>query len=388
MEYNEILDRLASSGNLRKLTTLNHSGKYVFREFHDNEDGILSSARMLNLSSNDYLGIASDGLFLEEFIDEISSWSRGDYIQNYLFSSSSSRLLTGNFSVYDALEERIAAVYGREASLVTGSGYAMNSGILPAVADSSDVILADKLVHASIIDGLRLGVAKVVRYRHQDLDQLDSLVSKYSKECSRIFIVTESIFSMDGDVTDLQRLVSIKKSNQGVMLYLDEAHAVGVCGENGLGCAEEFGCIGDIDFLCGTFGKALASVGAFVLCSKEMKSFLINRMRPLIFTTALPPVNVLWTLKIINELPGLSARREHLKSLVQLFPGAQSQIVPVMIGDSAKAVACAEDMQRKGFYLLPVRPPTVPEGTSRLRLSLTSSLETDEVSALKSELGL
>ena len=202
-------------------------------------------------------------------------------------SSSSSRLLTGNFRVYDTLEERLAAMYGRESALVLSSGYHMNTGILPALCDKGTLILADKLVHASLIDGIRLSGARCIRYRHQD----------YSQDCDRIIIVTESIFSMDGDTAPLQRLVEIKRRCGKVMLYVDEAHAVGVRGERGLGLAEECGCIGDIDLLCGTFGKALASVGAYVICDSIIKEYLVNRMRTLIFTTAMPPVNLTPLLK-------------------------------------------------------------------------------------------
>ena len=206
----------------------------------------------------------------------------------------------------------LAEMFGASGALVFSSGYHMNAGILPAVADAHTLILADKLVHASLIDGIRLSAARCIRYRHQDYGQLEALLAKSYKDHEQIIIVTESIFSMDGDVAPLDRLVDLKKRYPGVMLYVDEAHGIGVRGRSGLGVAEEQGCMKDIDFLCGTFGKALASVGAYVVCSEVMRSFLVNRMRTFIFTTALPPLNVAWTKFILSRLGGWNDRRERL----------------------------------------------------------------------------
>ena len=176
------------------------------------------------------------------------------------------------------------------------------------------------------------------------------------------------------------------------MLYVDEAHAFGVRGETGLGIAQEQGCIGDIDFLCGTFGKAAASVGAYLICSEDIRRFLVNRMRTFIFTTALPPLNQLWTLNVIEHLAGLGERRTKLeensrkvRSLLNnmgLYCPSDSHIIPFMVGGSHEAVLSAEDMRRKGFYLLPIRPPTVPEGTSRLRISMTAAVDGEETERL------
>lgn len=184
--------------------------------------------RMLNLSSNDYLGLAADTALRDEFMRTLSE-------RDFLFSSSSSRLLTGNFTVYDELERMLAEMFGASGALVFSSGYHMNTGILPAVADAHTLILADKLVHASLIDGIRLSAARCIRYRHQDYGQLEALLAKSYKDHEQIIIVTESIFSMDGDVAPLDRLVDLKKRYPGVMLYVDEAHGIGVRGRSGLG---------------------------------------------------------------------------------------------------------------------------------------------------------
>ena len=378
--YAAELGRLEATGSLRALPQAESRGRWISRD----------GRRMLNLSSNDYLGLASERSLAEEFADRLHSTSSGG---GWLpLSSSSSRLLTGNHEAYGALEERLAAMYGRESALVLSSGYHMNSGVLPALCDRKTLILADKLVHASLIDGIRLCEGRCVRFRHQDYAQVESILEKEAGAYERIFIVTESIFSMDGDLAPLQRLVEIKRRWPSVMLYVDEAHAVGVRGANGLGLAEECGCIGDIDLLCGTFGKALASVGAYVVCDRVIKEYLVNKMRTLIFTTALPPVNVAWSLFIMERLQRFGGRREHLDRISSMLREAfalrgmqmpsGSHIIPMIIGSSADAVLRAEDMQRHGFYVLPIRPPTVPEGTSRLRFSLTAALKEEDIAKL------
>ena len=254
--------------------------------------------------------------------------------------------------------------------------------------------MADRLVHASLIDGIRLSPAKFIRYRHNNYEHLESLLHNNHADYERVIIVTESIFSMDGDEADLRRLVSLKNSYPNVMLYVDEAHAVGVRGVRGLGCAEEQGCIAGIDFLAGTFGKALASVGGYVLCRRVIRDFLVNKMRTFIFTTALPPVNLMWTHFVLERLEDFDDKRDMLKKMsLRLREGliakgyacpSGSHIIPVMTGGSREALLKAEELQREGFYLLPVRPPTVPEGTSRIRISLTAFVRAEEVERLVS----
>ena len=349
------LQQLEAASNLRHLPAL----------IHDGRDVVVNGQRMLNLSSNDYLGLAADRRLREEFLETLTP-------DTFLPTSSSSRLLTGNFTGYTELEHELARLFGTEAALVFNSGYHANTGILPAVSDARTLILADKLVHASLIDGIRLSAARCIRYRH-----------------SRIILVTESIFSMDGDEADLRALVALKKRYDNLLLYVDEAHAFGVRGPQGLGCAEEAGCIGDIDFLVGTFGKAAASAGAYIVCRQVVRDYLINRMRTFIFTTALPPVNIAWTLFIVRKLADMRERRAHLAHIGRLLRDAltarsyacpsTSHIVPLMVGPSADTVLRADQLQRHGFYALPVRPPTVPEGTSRIRFSLTADVRADEI---------
>lgn len=363
------------TGNYRSLPAVEQQGKWVL------ENG----RKMLNVSSNDYLGIAADEALKNEFFSRIDA-------KSVRLSASSSRLLSGNFVEHEKLEHLLAQMFGTESALVFNSGYHANIGILPAVSDKDTVILADKFVHASLIDGIRLSSAVSVRYRHNDYRQLESLVEKYSARASRIIIVTESIFSMDGDSSDLPRLVSLKRKYENVLLYVDEAHAVGVRGEKGLGCAEACGCVQEIDFLVGTFGKALASMGAYIVCKNHIREFLVNNMRPLIFSTALPPLLCEWTSFVLTKLPGFAAKRQHLSALSSRLKTAvlaagypcvsDSHIIPVVIGDSRQAVAKSTEWQQRGFYVLPVRPPSVPEGTARIRLSLSADINDDEAHEL------
>ncbi|ADV44064.1 8-amino-7-oxononanoate synthase [Bacteroides helcogenes] len=373
------LQALESHSNLRRLPQMIHDGRNV----------IVDGQRMLNLSSNDYMGLAADREIREEFLQMLTP-------DSFLPTSSSSRLLTGNFGIYEELESELAALFGTEAALVFNSGYHANTGILPAVSDTQTLILADKLVHASIIDGIRLSAGRCIRYRHNDLAQLERLLKEHHENYRQIIIVTESIFSMDGDRADLKALARLKQTYGNVRLYVDEAHAFGTCGKQGLGCAEEAGCICDIDFLVGTFGKAAASAGAYIVCTRMIREYLVNRMRTLIFTTALPPVNIAWTLFIVRRLPEMQKRREHLAHVSRLLREALqakgysspsvSHIVPMVVGPSADAILRAEMLQRHGFYALPVRPPTVPEGTSRIRFSLTAEIKEEDIKELISHI--
>ncbi|MBT0887890.1 MULTISPECIES: 8-amino-7-oxononanoate synthase [Acinetobacter] len=375
--YAEQLDQLRQQGNFRQFRSNQQQGKTIE----------IQQQQMLNLSSNDYLGLASDLRLREQFFDETPNAQR-------LMSASSSRLLTGNFPAYEQLEATLTQLFHGRAALLFNSGYHMNIGILPALADAKTLILADKLVHASMIDGIRLSSAKYLRYRHNDLPHLQQLLTQYHADDNyeRIIVVTESIFSMDGDETDLAALVALKQQFAKVMLYVDEAHAIGVRGQQGLGCAELYDVIDAIDFLVGTFGKAVASVGGYLICDPIIRDYLINRMRPLIFSTAQPPICMAWTQFMLNQIVHMQTQRQHLAALsLYMQQGIQakgftcpstSQIVPVIIGDSSATVSKAQQLQTAGFYVMPVRPPTVPQGSSRLRICLNTQFETADLTQL------
>lgn len=370
--FKQQLEQLSAQNQYRSIPDLIHQGRYITRE----------NRKMLNMSSNDYLGLASNENLRRSFLQQYG----GNFPS---FTSSSSRLLTGNFPIYTDLEELVAQRFRRESALLFNSGYHANIGILPALTTTKSLILADKFVHASMIDGIRLSRCAFFRYRHHDYEHLNNLLEKNVGKFDRTFIVTESVFSMDGDVADLKQLVQLKKQFSNTYLYVDEAHAVGVYGQNGLGIAERANVIADIDLLVGTFGKALASMGAYVVCDQILKECLINQMRPLIFSTALPPFNVAWTHFIFERLPQLTKERTHLEQLsaflrqevehrTQIMP-SQTCIVPYILGENEATLAKAKDLQEQGYYCLPIRPPTVPKGTSRIRLSLTADMTMDEV---------
>ena len=381
--YSDSLLKLAAGGRLRTLKPL--VGRNGCR--------IVSQGReMLNLTSNDYLGLAGDKRIHQKFY---SGMNEGNILDNFGLGAASSRLLTGDSATAHILEETLRNTYDKEACLLFNSGYHANIGILPPLFGKNDLILSDKLNHASIMDGMRLCQAQHKRYRHCDYGHLADLLEKYRKAFDQVVIVSESVFSMDGDVADLAKLVALKERFD-CLLYLDEAHAIGLYGPLGLGMAEEQGQLQHIDLLVGTFGKALASVGAFLLCSTILREYLINHSRSLIFTTALPPVVLFWNHFIFKEMLSYGERRNSLKILATtlrqklrdhtLHTAGSTNIVPVMLGNDTLAVVLAEAMQKMGYLIFPVRPPTVPEGTSRFRLSLTADMLEVDIASIAADL--
>lgn len=332
---------------------------------------------LCNLSSNDYLGLLGDEALREAFYAGLSREARA-------LSAASSRLLTGNVPEAEALEGDLAAAYGAEAALVFDSGYHANTGIVPALAGPKTLVLADKLSHASMIDGIRAAGCDFFRYRHNDLGHARRLLERHAGDYEDVFVMTESVFSMDGDQVDLAGLVALKRDFPNVVLYLDEAHGVGVFGETGLGCAHEAGLAGEIDLLVGTCGKAWSSLGAYVVCRRAVRELLVNRARPFVFTTALPPVNLAWTRFVLHAFAGMGARRARVRAMGRRLAEAiratgrpcvsDSQIVPFVVGGNEAAAAEAARFREAGFYVLPIRPPTVPDGTARLRFSLTAAV--------------
>ncbi|WP_430814801.1 aminotransferase class I/II-fold pyridoxal phosphate-dependent enzyme [Carboxylicivirga sp. RSCT41] len=376
MNYNEQLLKINEAGLMRKLKAV---------EPLEDASCYFQGQKMLNLASNDYLGLATDEALKQAFIQQFESneaWLS--------FGASSSRLLTGNNKLYDEVEELLRTNYKAEAALFFNSGYHANMGILPALTDKGDLILSDKLCHASIIDGIRLSKADHQRFRHLDYDQLNALLEKKRSHYNRVFIVVESVFSMDGDLVDLHGLIALKEK-YNCLLYVDEAHAVGVLGETGLGLCEQENVTEQIDLLVGTMGKAYASVGAFAIMNHSLKELLVNKARTLIYTTALPPVNMAWTKFIIERMPEMSSNRDQLNKLYAYMQKAlaakgykvhRSHIMPVMAGANKVAVQLSEHLRKEGFLVFPIRPPTVPANTARLRLSLTADLQLNDLERL------
>lgn len=367
-DYKRILEELKSHSHFRNLKNFEKKDeKYIYYK----------GKKLLNLSSNNYLNIADNQAITQEFLDNVGN--------RYSFGSASARLLTGTLPVYQELEELLSSLYGKDSALLYNSGYHANVGISSALNQKGDVVFSDKLNHASIIDGMRLSDGKFFRFPHNDMHALEKLLERERKNFNNAFIITESVFSMDGDIEDLKKIVELKKKYNCIMI-IDEAHAFGVFGEKGLGVAEELGIIDDVDLLVGTFGKAIGSMGAFVTGSKTMIDFLINKSRSFIFSTALPPINIAFSKWIIEtQIPKTAQKRKNMLNLAKKF-GSQSHIIPVVIGENKETVDLCEVLFHNGYFTLPIRPPTVPVGTSRLRLSLTADIREEELQTLKEKI--
>ncbi len=321
--------------------------------------------KVLNFCSNDYLGLAQDPRLIEAATQAMRRFGAG---------SGAARLISGNFALLEELEEALARFQGAESTLVFNSGYHANIGVLPAIAGEGDVIFSDELNHASLIDGCRLSKAETIIYRHNDLNHLEELLKK--KKNSRSIIVTESVFSMEGDLCPVADLL-VLADRYGALVYLDEAHAVGVFGENGEGRVPK----GTWYLLVrmGTLGKAFGSYGAFVTGSAVIRDYLINRARSFIFTTAIPPTAVgasLKALQIIQEEPERRAKLweniEFLKTNLAMEHNG-SAIFSLRVGSPTRTMEISNQLLEKGIYVQGIRPPTVPEGTSRLRLTVTAT---------------
>lgn len=336
---------------------------------------------IIDLSSNDYLSLGTRcDEYREEFLDRFSDAA---------FSSSASRLLSLKQKHHNALEEYLESLYGKPA-LLFNSGYHANVGSTGALTLPSTLFVCDKLIHASIVDGLRISGSEFKRFPHNDILKLRKIIEKESSRYERVVIVVESIYSMDGDIAPLNEIVALKNEYPEILLYVDEAHAFGVRGTKGLGVAEELNLINDIDILIGTFGKAAASAGAFAVCSSEIKSLLINCARPFIFSTALPPVNIAWSMLMTEKIVNMSDARLRLAAISKEFSdrleeisgkptGSSSQIIPYLTGNAEKALDIAAKMRERGIIALPIRRPTVPPGGERIRFSLGADMNIEQL---------
>ena len=336
---------------------------------------------VFDLGANDYLGLANRH-------DEL----RKEFMKSFpdaSFSSSASRLLSSNQEYHDALENLLSELYGRPA-LLFNSGYHANTGAISALNIPSTLFLCDKLVHASIIDGLAIGNADFRRWKHNDLRLLEKALEMHAASYERVIIVVESVYSMDGDISPLPKLVELKKRYPNVMLYIDEAHAFGVFGKRGLGLAEELSLIKDIDILVGTLGKAAASSGAFVAVSPVIRDFLVNCARSFIFSTALPPVNCAWSLFIISRITEMKEERMHLRKISRRFRDrisaitgmpnvSDSQIIPFVIGNNRDTLEMSAKLRDQGIIAPAIRRPTVPPGGERIRFSLNAGLTGEDI---------
>lgn len=366
--YDEEIKKLVEKDNFRQVHNIEYkTGKYLS----------IDGRSLLNFSSNDYLNISTDRDLLNEFIEKYKNH------EEFILSSTSSRLLTGTSTVYKKLEDNLAKIFNKEACLIFNTGYQCNLGVVSSLVNRDDVIFSDKLNHASIIDGMRLSSTQFFRYKHFDYNNLEELLIKHRNEYKKAIIISESVFSMDGDIADIKKLIELKKK-YNCLLMIDEAHAFGIYGKNLAGIADRDNLLNDVDIITATLGKSFASMGAFCVSNRTIIDYLINKANSFIFSTAIPPVNIMWSNFLIEEKFNIVKQKaEKLNTLIKeahnyIKDNGATQIVPVIIGENNKTVKIAEQLRAKGFYILPVRPPTVPVNTSRLRLSLTADITFDE----------
>lgn len=366
--YDEEIKKLVEKDNFRQVHNIEYkTGKYLS----------IDGRNLLNFSSNDYLNISTDRDLLNEFIEKYKNH------EEFILSSTSSRLLTGTSTAYKKLEDNLAKIFNKEACLIFNTGYQCNLGVVSSLVNRDDVIFSDKLNHASIIDGMRLSSTQFFRYKHFDYNNLEELLIKHRNEYKKAIIISESVFSMDGDIADIKKLIELKKK-YNCLLMIDEAHAFGIYGKNLAGIADRDNILNDVDIITATLGKSFASMGAFCVSNRTIIDYLINKANSFIFSTAIPPVNIMWSNFLIEEKFNIVKQKaEKLNTLIKeahnyIKDNGATQIVPVIIGENNKTVKIAEQLRAKGFYILPVRPPTVPVNTSRLRLSLTADITFDE----------
>ena len=364
VDLKDWLDQQREKGGLRSLRSVIRRGKGRLVLAGDD------AQELLDFSSNDYLGLAEHPALIAAAQEALNRFGAG---------SGASRLMSGDLAVHHELEEAVALLKGKEAALTFGSGYMANAGIIPALVARHDLIFSDRLNHASIHDGCRLSGARLVRFRHNDLNHLAELLTK-KRGTGTALIVVESIYSMDGDRCPLPELVALKE-RFGCLLMVDEAHATGVFGENGGGVIEEDGVGSGVDLAMGTFGKALGSYGAYVAGNRVLIEYLLNRARSFVFSTALPPAVAAASLAAAQLIRQEPALRHELHEKIEYFKGllrtggynadlGPSQIIPIRVGESRAALNKADLLRKKRIFATAVRPPTVPEGTARLRFSI------------------
>ena len=334
----------------------------------------------LNFSSNDYLDLGRHPHVIDRSRQALDQYGIG---------ATASRLVTGTLPIHEELEQRLAQEKGFESALVFGSGYMANAGTIPALVGRGDLIFADKLVHASMIDACKLSGAKLVRWAHNDATALEERLGQHANGEGRKLIITESVFSMDGDIAPLKEIAALAEQADA-MLMIDEAHSTGTFGPNGAGLIRELGIENAVTISMGTMSKAMAGYGGFVACSENLRKLLVNSSRAFIYTTAPPPAVIgaaLGALDVFEASPRLGyilqANADYFRSLLHEAGldtlDSQSQIIPIVIGDNEKAVAASLKLREQGIIAAAIRPPTVPEGSARLRISITLAHLVDDL---------
>jgi 8-amino-7-oxononanoate synthase len=346
----------------------------------------LDGREVLLLCSNDYLGLTADRRVREAAAEAALKWGAG---------AGAARLISGTMEPHRELEAALAGFKGYDRALLFGSGYMANVGTIAALAGPGEVVFSDELNHASIIDGCRLARAETVVYRHNDVEHLESLLR--GSPGTPALIVTDGVFSMDGDVAPLAELLGLAR-RYGARLMVDEAHATGVLGPGGRGSVSAAGLSGEVDVVMGTLGKALGSYGAYVCAGAETVDYLVNRARPFVFSTAPAPPTVGAARAALEVLEAEPERAERLLANARILREAlateglrtgdsTTQIVPIEIGDAEPTMALCEAALERGVFAQGIRPPTVPEGSSRLRLTVMATHEPEDLRRAAREVG-
>jgi len=343
---------------------------------------ICDGKQYLSFCSNDYLGLAADPRVAKTLREGTEQYGVG---------SGAAHLINGHTSAHHALEEELAEFTGRERALLFSTGYMANLGVMSALLARNDEVVADKLVHASLLDAAKLSGANLRRYQHVDMITLASRLEK--QQSARRLVVTDGVFSMDGDIAPLPKMIKLLNGEKNTAILLDDAHGMGVLGEQGRGCVEYFDCNSDVDILMGTLGKAFGTFGAFVAGSEALIETLIQSARSYIFTTAMPAAIAEATRASLKIVQNENDRREKLQSLITQFRiGAQqlgfhlmdsmTPIQPLVVGDAEKATKMSKALAEKGILVSAIRPPTVPVGTARLRITLSAAHDETQVDKL------
>ena len=348
------------------------------------QDGVTivkNGKSLINFSSNDYLGLSKHPSLM---------LASQNYTKQYGTGSTASRLVTGTYDIHEKLEQKLAKVCGKEAALLFNTGFQANTTIIPSLVDQKSLVLCDRLVHNSILQGIFLSKTRWKRYQHNDLSHLEKLLKKAVLQgYNRILIVTETVFSMEGDRSDVDGLIQLSQQ-YNTLLYLDDAHALGIMGEKGMGLtANKSG----IDISLGTFGKAIGSFGAFITTSKLIRDYLINCCPGFIYTTALPPAVIGSIDAAIDLVPSLDQERTYLGERIDYLQNqlinlgykvcnSISPIIPVIIGDEEKALNLSQYLETNGILATAIRPPTVPKNTARIRFVLSSKHQPEQINYL------
>ena len=350
---------------------------------HPNAREISQNGRdYINFSSNDYLGLSQHPALIERAQEWAAEYGAG---------SSASRLVTGNLDIFTKLEDKIAAFKDKEAALIMVSGFQANTSVLPALFDkkvlgTEPLVFSDKLNHASMHLGCDAAGVQQIRFKHNDMTHLKSLLDKHDDSDAPKFILCESVYSMDGDIAPLKEIYKLARTHN-CFTIVDEAHATGILGEQGQGLAT------GADLVIGTFSKAFGSFGAYVACTKTLKEYLVNKCSGLIYTTALPPATLGSIDAALGLIPSMDKEREHLRNLSTRFRnemleigfdcgGSQSQIVPVIIGDANNTLELSQTLKENGLWATAIRPPTVPPNSARLRFAFSAAHTNDDLDKL------